>query len=406
MKISTIRNLSWMVLANTISSLTKWFIIILIAKQLTVKDVGEYSLAFAVSAPIVLLVQMKLRSIFVTESKINFNNFLYIRKFSSILAILILSSIAILFYKDYFILILIVGLSKLLDLYSDMYYAYPHKKNDLSLIGKLLISKSILLFLLFFIALKISNNLLYSYLFMIIFQVLILIFVEINIIKKKFNIYLETIDNNLIRDILKSAIPLGIVAMIYSFTINVPRYILEYFESSITLGYFSAIMYIVTVSNLFQVAISQVFLPRLSKLYNNNLYSEFKHHLWKKLMLASSIIGLCLIVVIWIFGEQILGLLYGPEYGSYSGILRLAVVAVVINMFSGNIDTALMATRNIKAQPKILIINFFLTLVISMIFIRQFGITGAAYSLIISNSILLLLRLVIYRKKLKVDEAL
>ncbi|MGM0897047.1 MAG: lipopolysaccharide biosynthesis protein [Bacillota bacterium] len=399
------KNFSWIVVANTISSISKWLIIILIAKYLSVEEVGQYSIAFALTAPIVLLAQMKLRSLFVTENNINFNNYLYITKFSSLVAFLLIGILGIFLYSEYLIIILLVGAGKLVDLYSDIHYGIPHKNNNLKIVGKLLIIKSTLLFFVFLTSLIIFDDLVLSYSCMLLTQFLYAICIDKKIVKHNYKIKLEKIELKSVKNVLKYAFPLGIVAMVYSFTINTPRYFIEYYESAVILGYFSAIMYIVTVTNLLQIALSQIFLPKLSTLYSEKAYKKFSSLLWRKMMLASLILGSLLIIIIWSFGEEVLQIIYGTDYSAYAEVFSVVIVGVVINMFSSNIDTALMSMRNIKYQPIILIINFLITLILSFVFIVEWGIMGAAYTLILSNTTLLILRTILFYKKFKLDSA-
>src|SRR5699024_2127989 len=132
-----IKNFSWVFGANLIVSFSKWLIIVIIAKLLTPQDVGAYSLAFAIGAPITLFANMKLRSLYLTEVKYSFSDYMHTRNILSILAFIILLVIALVIYPQYSLIIILVGLNKIFDLQSDMYYALPHKEEEMDYIGKL-----------------------------------------------------------------------------------------------------------------------------------------------------------------------------------------------------------------------------------------------------------------------------
>lgn len=395
-----VKNFSWMLVANSFTFGLKWLIVIVIAKFLSPNYVGEYSLAFAVTAPIALFAQLKLRTMFVTEQKATFSNFLLIRNFIDGTSFLLILLITLAFYQEYLFVFLLVGTSKLLDLKSELYYAIPHKNNDLKFVGQLMIIKNIVTFLSFLVVLIVFKNLDIALLIMVVVQLLILLFFEKAKIIKKYHIVKDALDKNIVIYIFKLSAPLGIVAMLFSFTVNIPRYVLEHYESTTILGYFSAILYILTVSNLFQTAISQVFLPKLSKLYNENKKNEFKVFLWKKLMLTSCLLGFIMLLIVFIFDKQILGLIYGQDYIAYSNVFKLSMIATFINLISGNLDTALISIRAIKNQPLILVVNLIITVSMSILLISSYGIVGAAITMIISSSILTILRYVLYKKNM------
>lgn len=401
MKLKFMRTFSWMLIANAVTFGLKWLMIIVIAKVLSANLVGEYSLAFAITAPIALFAQLKLRSIFVTEKNIGFSDFLYVRRIINLLSIIVMSLISILFYKEFFFTILVIGASKLLDLKSEIYYAVPHKKNELAIVGQLMIVKNVLMFISFFIALILFENLNFSLLSMLLVQYLIFILIEKRKITKAFYVTKKTINYSNVKNILITSIPLGIVAMLFSFTINVPRYVLEHYESTKVLGYFSAVLYILTVSNLFQIAISQVFLPKLSVLYQEQNKQYFQKYLWRKLMVFSVALGISMLIVIFVFDKEILLVLYGEDYIAYSTVFKLSMVATFINLISGNLDTALIAMRAIKNQPLILCINLVITLGLSIPLISTYGVLGATFTMILSSFILTIFRYLLYKKNLK-----
>lgn len=141
-----------------IQAITKWGYLILIARILTKADVGEYGLGLALTAPIVLFFNFRLRTLLVTSFDGNFNIFKTLRNILDILSIIFIAVIALLIYKPYFILIILIGLIKILDLKSELYYSLPHYFNNLVVPAKLIIYKSILLSLVFICTMLISKT--------------------------------------------------------------------------------------------------------------------------------------------------------------------------------------------------------------------------------------------------------
>ena len=394
-----INNFSWILIGNIIVSFSKWGMVILIAQFLSVEDVGTYSLVFAITAPISLFSNMKLRSLYITSTEDDFTSYQYVRIIFSLFAIAAIFILGLFIYSSILPLLLLVGMNKILDLHSDLYYSLPNKFNNLILVGKILIFKSVILLFVFTISLLLTKDLKTALVFQLIFQLFILMF-EKKIIEKKYYSTYVKFNGESLKSIIKLGIPLGIVQMLISFNANFPRYALEYFSDKETLGYFSAIMYVAIIANLFMNAISQIFLPKLSFLYKENKIIEFKKYVYRYLVTISLILGVILFCAIAYFGELLLTIIYGEAYAAYNNTLLIITISIIINLIAWNFDTALMAIRYVSIQPKITLVNCLFTIVISIFLIKYFGIEGASYTLIITATIQLFLSSYFLNKRL------
>lgn len=396
-----IKNISWILGANLIVSFSKWLLLVIIAKVLTPEDVGAYSLAFAIGAPITLFANMKLRSLYLTERNFNFSDYIHTRNILSALAFIFLVGIALIIYPEYSFVILLVGLNKIFDLQSDMYYAIPHKEEDMDYIGKLMICKYSLILICFSLILIIFNNLILSLLIQLLIQVLFLFLVEKKSIYRKYHVTNNRIEFGSIKNVMLIGIPLGLVQLIVSLNTSYPRYLLEFFESPKVLGYFSAISYILVVGNMMMNAVSQTFIPFLAKLIKEKEIEKFRINVFLKLNLISLTLGICSIVFSIYFGEFFLRIVYGTEYANYSDILILMSIAMLFAFFGWTFDIALLALRYISIQPKISIVTLLCNTIIGFILIKNYGIYGATYTLIITNVLQIVLRAFFVNKYLK-----
>lgn len=396
-----LKNLSWIFFANLFVALVKWLFIIFIAKNLSPTEVGVYTLAFAVTAPIFIFFNFNLRSLYITSENNNFYDFLFTRNLLNIVALIFSIAVAYLIYPNYLIIILLVCLTKYLDLKSDLYYAIPHKENNLSIIGKFLIIKYILILIVFIAILLISNDLVLSLTGQVVIQTIFFYIYERKHFVKKYNIIKNRFNTKKVKEILFIAFPLGFVGMLVSLNSNIPRYFLELFESPKELGYFSAIVQISMIVGLFMNSITQVILPRFSNFYKQNKIPLLRKYIFSYMPIITIIIGFILIIICFLFGGNILNLVYGSDYAKYSNILLLVAIAISINLLSWILDAALLAIRYISIQPKISIFNFIATIGIGYILINNHGIEGAAITLIVNAILHTSLRLYFINKRLK-----
>ncbi|HMW55726.1 MAG TPA: lipopolysaccharide biosynthesis protein, partial [Accumulibacter sp.] len=67
------KNFSWSLVGNIVYALCQWMMLIIIARLGNARDVGIYSLALAISAPVMLFLGMNLRVAIATDQKHQFN---------------------------------------------------------------------------------------------------------------------------------------------------------------------------------------------------------------------------------------------------------------------------------------------------------------------------------------------
>lgn len=386
------KNITWVFSGNVVAALTKWLILILIARLMTPEDVGVYSLAFALTAPIAIFINFKLRSLVVTDIELNFKNYVVTRNILSFVAILLILCIAFAFYPDYALIILLVGFNKILDLYSELYYSIPQLNSNFNVIGKLMIVKHAILILPFIISLYSFRSLVIAQLILVTIQFVFFYFGEKKWIENKYKLRSTYTNFKEVKNIILLGIPLGISLMLVSLNSNIPRYILEYFESAEVLGYFAAVAYVVAIGNLVMSSVSQNFLPLLSKKINEGLIKEFIKYVFGYITVLSVVLGVLAVTLSYLLGELILNLVYGQEYVAFSDILVLISISMGFNFISWGYDTALMSMRYIKIQPIISLVTAIVALMIGYFLIKNYGIYGAAYTLIITNIIQLVLR--------------
>lgn len=387
------KNISWIFTANLIASFTKWLILIFIARLLSPTDVGIYALALAIGAPITIFSNMKLKSLYVSEMNLKFSDYLYARNILNIVAISALMLITICFYPQYFFTIVIVGIMKIFDLQSDLYYALPYKNEDMQKIGKLIINKHLLTLFVFVIVLALKENLNIALTLQLIMQVFFFFFIEKRGISKKFKYEKNSFDLKNIKKLYLLGLPLGIAMMIASFNSSYPRFILESQESAKLLGIFSTIAYVLIIGNLVISAVSQVFLPKLTSYIQVKDYETFYNIIFKRLTYFSILLGGFIVLLSYFVGESLLDFIYGDTYGEYVNLLILLSIAMALDFVSVNFETALIAMRYVSVQPKISLFLLIVNISIAYFMIVQYGMYGAAYSIIVVNFIQLILRL-------------
>jgi O-antigen/teichoic acid export membrane protein len=201
-------------------------------------------------------------------------------------------------------------------------------------------------------------------------------------------------------------LPLGLAQMLNSFSVNIPRYVLERHEGEASLGIFAAIMYLLVAGRTVMAALAQSCVARLARFYANGNRKDFRSLLLRQLALAV-VFGALGIVFAVTVGRPFLRVVYGPEYAEYTSVLLLAMFTSALNHLADVTGTALTAVRSLLVQPLVLGICVIIGIAASTLLIPRYGIVGAAWAVLLIGAFQLAfyvcaLCLVFYRQQLRV----
>lgn len=93
-----------------------------------------------------------------------------------------------------------------------------------------------------------------------------------------------------------------------------------------------------------------------------------------------------IIIVLALFPSFVLGI-FGPEFKSGSGALRILLCGQFVNVLSGSVGFILQMTGKQKVFQKIIMLSMMFNIALNMVFIPQYGINGAAIINIISMAL-------------------
>ncbi|GGA72931.1 oligosaccharide flippase family protein [Ornithinibacillus halotolerans] len=381
-------NMTWNVIGSIIYSFTQWLLLIVIAKLGTPEMVGYYALGLAVTAPIVLFTDMKLRLALVTDTKnvYLFDNYLGARVLSVGVALFIIILVIIIFGYEFHtaIILLLVGIAKLPESVSDIFHGQLQKYERMDLITISNVMKGIGTVIVFFVLLLLTNNLIWALVGQILTWVMVLLFFDYLVVKGLFQSVQIDFQWSKLKSLFHLSIPLGLMALLTSFNTNIPNYFVEYFIGTEELGYLAALLYILFAGNRLVDSLRQPAATRLATLFEQNRLKEYQ-----KLLLLLVTIGFLMAVVgigvTIVLGELLLTIIYTNEYTAYSQLFIYIMGAGIFSFPAMFLDTGLIATRNFKLQPYLAAIWVIGSLIGCYIFIPKYGLDGAAYAIILAS---------------------
>ena len=380
-----LKNLSYTFLGNAFFSFVKWLILILTVRLTTPEQVGSYTYAVALTTPIMLFANMRIRLRYVVEDDISFKNLHTLRNILNVLSLIIIVIIGMSLHKEYLIFMILVACTKILDLQSELYYAILHKKQNFKYISLLQIGKSLIIIVPFAITIFIFKSVLIGLIIQIVAQFVWLILFESKATKLISKNNEVSLNKKLIFYIFLAGLPLGIVQLLNSYNILIPRYVIENILDVKLVGVFASISYLLTIIDLFMNAISQNIIVRIKNAILNKDYNTLYKYTNSYLLITSLIMGLIIIIPIYLLKDIIIGVIYGSYYQNYSNIFVIIAISIIFNFQSWIFDTTLMAFKVYKLQLIASIINFIVSIFSSIVLIKSYGLMGAAISVVIIN---------------------
>lgn len=385
------KNILFALLANLVNAGFSWLMLIFIIRFGSKEDIGIFGLAQAVALPIHMFFTLKLRTIQLSDIDNKFQDTDYIgsRLYLALGNFIFSAFVALIFYFDhlsYIVAICSLALSYSAAVFRE-YYIAVYQLNELN---KYFFTSnfvqgfiSVIGFSLVFFF---SENIIYSILLYSIFRFLLVMFDDILYRKisnkNSYSLIYEFFSkkNNFI-NLLKVGFPLGITAVVSAFFTSIPRFQLEKFFNLETLGIFTTIMSLIVILNLFMSSFIQAILPRMTKLYINNI-KLFKLAILKLLVLVSLFFSAFLLIV-YKFSFYILYFIFGSSYTSYQSEFLLAMISGVVLCYFHFSNFLLNVQKTYKQQIYIYILSSIICFIAGMYLIPNYSINGAIYSIIL-----------------------
>ncbi|HEY9640574.1 MAG TPA: oligosaccharide flippase family protein [Coleofasciculaceae cyanobacterium] len=402
--LTLLSNFSWTFAGNTVYVTCQWGMLALLAKLGTPEMVGQYALGLAVTAPVLMFTNLQLRSIQVSDMKREFcfGDYLGLRLIGGGVALLsILGIILITKYRwETSLVILILGVAKIAESISDIFFGLIQKHERMDLIARSLMIKGFLSLLMLSIGLSLTGSVWGGAMGVAIAWTLVLILYDIRngvmILKSYPQTWEGTVIEELgamalrphwhvrsLRKLVWLALPMGFVMMLGSLNTSIPRYFIERYLGERELGIFSALAYLIVAGSMVVNALAESTFPRMSKYYATGNRSGFST-LLLKLVGIGGLLGITAILVALIAGREILTFAYRSDYAEYKDLFVWLMGSAAISFVSSFLGNAMTAARYFRIQIPLLLLVTTTSALISLWLIPIKGLQGAVIALIFS----------------------
>ena len=347
---------------NLLYTISQYLVLTLLIKNFKADEVGTYLYAVSFVLPIVIPFDMQLRNFYTTEKKdgFSFHDYQAFRLVSNALAMLVIIVSALLIRPEMFLTIFLVGVIRIIESQSDIYYATVQRAERMDYISYSKFAKgfSALLLVVVCIYLELDVNQILMGWCALWFAILLIfdarITLKISGINRRVGIVVK---KEVFLSLLKMCLPVLLLSFVDKFAANYPNYIVEGKLGLSALAIFGGIVYFRSIGVQIINPLGAIVAPRLANYWSEGKYKIFLN-LLKRTTLNAFLLGIAGIAVAMLFGKWILPLLYTPVYAAYTDLLVLVMVYCLVTYLYVYTGTALTCMRVHWVKAPIHIIAF------------------------------------------------
>lgn len=397
--ISLRRNISWSVMGTAIFTLTQWGLLSAIAKLLDAHALGLYGLGLAINGPLMQFACLGLRNAQATDvhDQHSFGKYFGLRVLSGLCALAIAIGVALLIYQGEAALVIgLLGVAKFIEIQSDVFCGLFQRHERMHLVARSMILRGALGLASLIALLLLTGSLPLGILAIVVswFGVLVLhdMLTAARLLMALGAPARRTLA--LIRPLWRQAglarlawhvTPLGVAVLFVSLQHQVPRYFIEHALGTEALGYYTALIYIMTAGNQVVGAMVQPASVRLARQFSLGYRTAFLN-LLGKLALLGFLCGIVGILIAAFLGEALLSVLYTPAYAAYRDLFVLLMVAGMLRYMGQAIQIGVVASRHFHLQLTTHAVILLVSVLTSWLLVDDFGLYGAGFAVLLMSA--------------------
>lgn len=389
--------LGWSLIGNIIYAFSQLGILVLFTRLRGDAEVGKFALGIAISAPVVMFLNMRLRLVISADTSHSrkFQEYLRSRIISAVFVVVIVYTITVgaRIHGTSKLVVLAVALAKAIESISDIIYGLILREGRADLLGKSLALRGLGGLGVVGIIVLAGGNVLHATVGLVAAWSSVLVLKDwptATTLDSKWKAYVEIgyLPSSLrdMTSLWRSMFPLAIVAYLGSLTTNVSRYVVQHEMGDSALGQYAILAYFAAASMIVAAAIGQPFLRKLGVAANAQNSDAFQE-VMKRLYVIALVLGSTCVAGAMIAGRLVLGAVYGSVYEYLDSVLVLVMVGGLLSNLALYHWYALIAMEKYTIQIAIGIVSIAVILVSSLMLIPHYGLIGAASADIIGIAV-------------------
>ena len=379
--------ISFALSGNYVYLIAQWATLLSIVKFATPSDVGAFALGLAISAPVVMLLNMQLRILLATDAKTQFHPRLYLRLRigTSGLAFLICTVATFLLHSTDAIrvVILLVAASKSIEAISDCIYGGFQREQFNRSVATSLLLRSLFGAGSFAVILATGYSLEVALIGLIAAWAAVLIVHDLPGFRGMYSDKLwdnRPGDYHRLAALARTGLPLGVASGMGALLVSMPQYFLERDVGLAAVGVLAVLNYARIAGARFMTGIGAALSPHIATAVSSPGLSKLLKAIAPLLLSALSAGGAGILAAAF-WGEEILAFLYSDLIANYSRELSIIMLAALFEYLWISFSLVLTAQRKLKDQTGILSLALVVEAAALALMVPQFGLLGATIAL-------------------------
>ena len=383
-------NVAWTFLGNVVYAACQWATLVVLAWMGTKATVGEFALAMAVTAPVIMLANMQLRWVQATDSsrELDMRDCVMLRLVCIAMALPIVAMICV--WSDYSRettwIIMAVAIAKSIEAVCDVFYGWYQQHERMEFISYSLMIRGPVTVAVVAATFWWTQDLFAACASMAVTWMIILgVFDLPQTFKFSREVageaYFPRFNAKQLQRIFIRALPVGLTAGVVALQVNIPRYFVEHHMGKEELGVFAAMAYVLLAAETFIRAVNQSAMPRLSRYLADRNERGFREVVWKLAGIGTAC-GIVAVMMAMSVGKLFLKYVYGAGYDNQPGVLTLMIVGAAIAFVTRPSEVGLRSMRRFWCVLLVHAIGLPVFVGICAWLVPSYGLWGAAWAML------------------------
>lgn len=400
------QNMLWNSAGSLVNLGCQWLISIFIVRLASdYRAAGVYSLALSISSMFGPIAHFRTYTYQVSDVDDEFkaSDYLIFRLMTCSAALLVTALYSIVTVdSSSLVAILLLSVWKLVGFVIDVFHATDQKNHRMDFIGKSLALQGALSLGLFYLVFGLSDSLELALIAMALGTMAICVAFDYPRARLFAN-FKQGTNAAKMRSLFLACLPLVVANVAFSAVPSIPRQLLSTLNGASDLGIYASVA---APAAIIQAGAAYIYNPLIGYFssYKKNGESRNFVTLFSKAMGGVFFIGVVATIVLGLFGDLLLTIMYGADIARYSYLFYLIVPVSILIGVAGFMNDLLMALRFSKE----VLISSYLSLIVMAIvsapLIEQFGLNGVSLACLVSEGVgIAYSAVVIWRKVLRVE---
>jgi O-antigen/teichoic acid export membrane protein len=377
-------NVAWVGVGNAVYLGCQYGMLMAIAKLGNPTYVGQFALAQAITAPLIIFSQMQLRQLQVTDVKgeAAFADYFGVRLVATTIALTVILVIAVAGYeRESALVIAVIGIAKAFESLSDIAHGRLQRQERMELIAFSLMLKGVGSLVVLSLLLWLTRDLVWAVVGLAAVWGTLFVLYDLRAQSKvapagePIWLWRPQVAKSLVR----TALPLAATSGLISISGNIPRYFLDGMYGKEAVAIFSVAAAPLVLVGLLGTALNQATLPRAATYFQTGQFAAFRRlAVWLTVVLVLA--GAAFVAVFVLFGEQLISILFTPEYRSAVPLMVIMAAGVAVSGLAAWGSTILSAGRKFNLQLLNVVVMVALQVPVCYVLIRWYGVVGAGWA--------------------------